>query len=99
MGDDEPMKFTRALVAPEYWLLVVVGIGGAAGLSAWIVIPLAVTGLCISSMPKYIALWRRARAVGGGHVWWETVALSMLNNVGAVCAAYLLGVAMRWLWS
>jgi len=33
----------------------------AAGVAWWVMVPLVVAGLSIVSMPKYIALWPRAR--------------------------------------
>jgi hypothetical protein len=98
MDDDTPLTLRRALVSPEYWLLIVAAIASTAGLSPWIVIPLSVAGLSISSLPKYIALWPRARAVGADRMWWSTLALSMFNNLATSCAAFVFGIAMRWLW-
>ena len=58
MSDDgEPLTLWRALRMPEFWLLLVAGIAAMCGVSAWIVMPATVTGLSISSLPKYIALW------------------------------------------
>jgi hypothetical protein len=87
-------------------LLARAGVLAAAGgssrrhlLSVWIVVvPLAVAGLSISSLPKYIALWPRADQVGAEAEWWKTVLLSLLNNLAAACAAFLLGNLSRWLW-
>ena len=98
MDDDKPPTLRRAIVAPEFWLLVVTVIAAATGLSPWIAIPLAVAGLSISSIPKYIALWPRARAAGADHMWWSTLAMSMFNNLAASCAAFAFGIAARWLW-
>ena len=68
--DHEAMTFRRALCAPEFWLLVVTGFCAAAGLAWWIVLPLSVAGLSISSLPKYVQLWSRGRCgknvVGNG---------------------------------
>jgi hypothetical protein len=98
MDDDKPLTLWRALRSAEFWLLLVGCIAAMARLSVWVVVPLLVAGLSISSLPKYIALWPRARAVGAERVWWQTVALSVFNNVGASCAAFVFGVAARWLW-
>lgn len=68
-----------------------------AGLSAWIAVPLMTAGLSISSLPKYIALWPKARRVGAEGAWWQTVALSLLNNAGASAAGVVLGVLLRWI--
>ena len=59
---------------------------------------LAVTGLSISSLPKYVALWPKARAVGAEGIWWETVALSILNNLATASGAHLVGVITHWIW-
>ena len=102
MGDEgrpAAMTFRRAVRAPEFWLLVVATLAAAGGLGAWIVLPLTVAGLSISSLPKYIALWPRARAAGAVRVWWQTVALSLLNALATAGAAYVLGCGIGWLWS
>jgi hypothetical protein len=64
----------------------------------WVVVPLLVAGLSISSLPKYIALWPRAQRAGAERVWWQTVMLSVLNNVAAAGGAFLLGIVTRWVW-
>jgi hypothetical protein len=94
----EPLTLWRALRAPEFWLLAVTGCAGAAGLAWWVVLPLAVAGLSMSSLPKYVALWPRARAAGAAGEWWKTVGLSMLNNAGAAAGCFVLGVVARWVW-
>ena len=92
---DKTWRFWRE---PEFWLLLVAALGATLGLSVWIVVPLTVAGLLISSLPKYIALWPRAHQVGAEAEWWRTVLLSMLNNLAAACGAFLLGNISRWLW-
>jgi hypothetical protein len=94
----ERLTFLRALRSPEYWLLVVGCVAAAAGVSAWITVPLLVVGLSISSLPKYIALWPRAERVGAEGAWWQTVMLSMVNNLAASCGVFVLGILCRWLW-
>ena len=84
--------------APEFWLLFTAAVCGAFGLSWWIVIPLTVAGLSISSLPKYIELWPRAQAAGATHQWLATVGLSMLNSLGAALAAFAVGCAVGWFW-
>jgi hypothetical protein len=96
--DDKNLTFLRALRSPDYWLLFASSVAGAAGVRAWLVVLLALAGLSVSSLPKYIALWPRAERAGVERAWWHTVALSMLNNLAAGCAAYLLGIACRWFW-
>jgi hypothetical protein len=93
------MTFRRALRAPEFWLLLVTALAGCFGVSGWIAVPLATAGLSISSLPKYVALWPRVRAVGAEWEGWTTVALSMFNNIAASCAAFVLGMVLRWVWS
>jgi hypothetical protein len=98
MRDGAPMTFARALRSAEYWLLVIAAIAAVAGLAWWIVLPLTVAGLSISSLPKYLESYGRARAAGVEREWWIAVALSSFNSLGAATGAYLLGVAIRWLW-
>jgi ABC-type sulfate transport system permease component len=91
-------KARRFWREPEFWLLVVAALASTLGLAVWIVVPLTAAGLSISSLPKYIELWPRARAVGAETEWWKTVLLSMLNSLAAACAAFLFGTFSRWLW-
>jgi hypothetical protein len=94
-GDDKGRRFWRA---PEFWLLLVAAFTSMWGVAWWVVVLLTVTGLSISSLPKYIELWPRARNAGAEAEWWKTVALSAFNNVAAACAALMLGKVIRWLW-
>ena len=73
--DNKPMTVRRALRMPESWLLFVASIAACFGVAWWVVVPLAVAGLSISSLPKYVELWPRVRAVGG---------MGRLENGGAV---------------
>ena len=100
MADDEeqPPTFWRAIKMPEFRMLLVTSGAGAAGGAWWVFIPLCVAGLSISSLPKYISLWPRAREVGADWKWWETVGLSTFNSVGAASGAYMVGIASRWLF-
>ena len=92
MGDDDKaLTFRSALRAPEFWLLLVTALTGCLGVAWWIVVPLSTAGLSISSLPKYVELWPRVRAVGAEWEGWKTIALSLFNNVAASCAA--LGLA------
>jgi hypothetical protein len=68
------------------------------GVTGWIVIPLTLAGLSISSLPKYIELWPRAERVGAEAEWWKTVGLSFFNSLAAAVAAFVLGNLVRWLW-
>ena len=83
---------------PEFWLLLVAALASVLGVAWWVALPLTVAGLSISSLPKYVELWPRARAVGAEAEWWKTVLLSILNNLAAGCAAFVLGKLIRWLW-
>lgn len=71
---------------------------GLAGVSAWLVVPLTLAGLSVGTLPRYLALWSRARVVHGERQWWMTVAQSTFNSVAAAGGCYLLGAAARWLW-
>ena len=57
------------------------------------ILPLTLAGLSIASLPKYAALWPRARRAGAEREWLLTVCLSMFNNLATACAAFLLGIA------
>ena len=96
--DDQPLTFRWALRASEFWLFVVASVASRAGVSAWLVVPLVLAALSIVGLPKYIALWPRARDAGAARVWWQTVALSQLNNFAVAMACVLLGRIVRWLW-
>ena len=96
--DQESLTLRRALRAPEFWLLLVASVAATAGVAWWVTVPLVVAGLSIVSMPKYVALWPRAREVGAELEWWKTIALSMFNNLACACGVQVLGVFARWLW-
>jgi len=95
VDDDEPLTLRRALRGPEFWLLVATGLAGTFGVPWWLAVPLATIGLSISSLPKYLAMWPRVRAVGAEWEWVKTIALSVFNNLGAACASFLLGMVVR----
>ena len=99
LGDDNrPLTGWRTLRSPEFWLLLVGCIAAVAGVEVWIVVPLLVVGLSIASLPKYVAVWPLAQRAGAEHEWWVTVLLSFLSNFAAGYAAFMAGIAMRWLW-
>lgn len=100
MDDDDAtrMRGLRTLRAPEFWLLLVATSAAALGLSAWLVIPLTIAGLSISSLPKYVELRPRVRKAGVEREGYITIALSLLNNFATSCAAFVLGILARWLW-
>jgi hypothetical protein len=93
--DRAPMTLRRALRAPEFWLLVVASIAATVGVRWWVTVPLVVAGLSIASIPKFVALWPRAREVGAELEWWKTIAMSMFNNLGCACGVQMVGVFAR----
>jgi hypothetical protein len=96
---DEHLTFRRAWRAPEFWLLAVASISAAGDVPSWLVIPLTLIGLAIASLPKYLELWPRARCAGAERQWLLTVGLSLFNSLAAACAAFLLGIVIRWFWA
>ncbi len=97
MADDgKPFGFWRALGNAEFWLLLVTALSGALGLMWWVSVPLCVAGISISSLPKYVTLWPRARETGSELEWWKTVGLSMMNALAASSAVFVFGMAARW---
>lgn len=92
---DKPRSFWRE---PEYWLLLASCVASTLGVAWWVVLPLTLAGLSISSLPKYVELWPRAKAVGAEGEWRRTVILSMFNNLAAACGAFVLGKLIHWLW-
>jgi hypothetical protein len=93
--DGRPVSFRRALGQAEFWLLFVTAVGGAMGLQWWVGVPLCVAGLSLSSLPKYIGLWPRAREAGAELMWWKTVGLSTFNALAASVAAFVLGIVVH----
>ena len=96
---DGRLTLRRALRAPEFWLLIAAGLAAAGGVQWWIVVPVTLAGLSIASLPRYVALWPRARRAGAERAWLVTVSLSMFNNLATSCAAFLLGIVIRRFWS
>jgi hypothetical protein len=95
--DDRRLTFLGALRSSEYWLLLVGCISAVAGIGVWVVVPLLVAGLSISALPKYLALWPKARRVGAEREWWQTVILSIFNCLAASYGAFMLGTVARWI--
>jgi hypothetical protein len=95
---DERLSIRAALRAPPFWLLITAATAAMMSVPWWITTPLALSGLLIASLPKYIELWPRARNAGAEWQWWNSVALSTFNSLAAACAAHMLGIALRWLW-
>ena len=96
--DEPPQTFWRTIRDLDFWLLVVAGIATYAGVAWFVVWPLATAGLSISSLPKYIELWPRARAVGAERVWWTFVGLSTLNSLAAAGGTGIAGLVSGWFW-
>ena len=95
---EKPPSFWRALRASEFWLLLVACFVSMYGVRAVIVIPLVVVGLSIKSLPKYLALWPKARATGGEWMWALAVAASFVNALAAACALVVFAALNRWFW-
>lgn len=93
-NNDKP-SFWRA---PEFWLLLAASFVSMLGVAWWVVVPLTLAGLLVSSLPKYIELWPRAARVGAHAEWWKTVALSTFNSLAAAVAAFVLGKFSGWIW-
>ena len=89
----------RAADGASFVLIASVMLAGIGNGAWWIFIPLGVAGLSIVSLPKYLDLWPRSRDVGAEAMWWKTVGLSVFNTLGATCAAFVTGAAVRYvLW-
>src|SRR5579862_2418456 len=91
-------EFGRAFGNVEFWLLLATAFAGAFGVGWWVGVPLCMAGLSISSLPKYMRLWPKAREVGGESTWWGTVGLSLLVSLAASVATYGAGAAARLLF-
>jgi hypothetical protein len=87
-----------AIRSPEFWLLFVAALAAGFGVSGWITIPATMAGLLISSLPKYVEIYPRARAVDASVAFWATVLASILTSAIASVATYALGRATWWLW-
>jgi hypothetical protein len=86
------------LRALEFWLLMMIAISAGAGVSVWVLMGLGTSGLLISSLPKYVALWPRAGAVGAERLFFAALAVSIATSVATCAAAILLGWLSDWLW-
>lgn len=96
--DNTPTTFRAALCSAEYWLLLVAALAAGFGVTAAITVPAVMAGLLISSLPKYSALYPRAKAAGATRIFWLTIAASILNATLAAIAAQILGRLTWWLW-
>lgn len=97
-NDDKPPTFLAALKAAEFWLLLVAAIAAGCGVSATITIPATMAGLLISSLPKYGALYPRAKAAGATAAFWMTIATSIALAAVTSIAAHAAGLMTWWLW-
>ena len=93
-----PFSARSALRSPEFWLLFVAAMAAGFGLSGWVTIPVTIAGLLISSLPKYLPLYPRAKTAGAVAEFWATVLASILNAQIVGIAVFLLGRATWWLW-
>ena len=93
-----PFGTHSAIRSPEFWLLFAAAMAAGFGLSGWISIPATTAGLLISSLPKYLPLYPRAKAVGAVAEFWATVLASILNATIVGIAVFLLGRTTWWLW-
>ena len=83
----------------EFVLLVLCAACGFGAVSGLVVVPVGVAGLLVSSLPKYLVFWERAKEVDRLGVVKASMALSVLNAFVAVTAAFGLGLALRFLAS
>ena len=95
---DAPRSSPSAIRSPEFWLLFVAAIAAGFGVAGWISVPATITGLLISSLPKYLPLYPRAKAIGAVAAFWVTVLASVLNAATVGFTTFLLGRATWWLW-
>lgn len=98
VDDDTSSTPRSALRASEFWLLLVVVMAAGFGVSAWITIPACMAGLLISSLPKYVPPYARAKAMGADTAFWSTILGSIAIAATASIAAHLLGRFTWWLW-
>ena len=98
--DDDPQSgFGSAFRSPEFWLLFVAAMAAGFGMSGWICVPVTIARLLISSLPKYLPLYPRAKAAGAEAAFWATVLASVLIATTVGIAAFLLGKATGRLWA
>ena len=77
------------------WITLICGVFSV----AWfIAIPLAAAGLWLCSWPLYAALLQRIRRVGAEREFAITLVYTVFDSIVAIAAAYVLGLATRWLW-
>ena len=98
MTDPDTLAPRSAFRSPEFWLLFVAAMAAGFGVSGWISVPGTIAGLLLSSLPKYLPLYPRAKAVGAVAAFWVTVLASVLNATIVGIATFLLGRAAWWLW-
>ncbi len=79
----------------EYQLLVLCAACGFGAVSGLLVVPVGTAGLLLSSIPKYLVFWHRAKEVDRLGAVKSSMALSVLNAFVTVAAAYGLGRVLR----
>lgn len=85
------------VLSVEYLLLFLCAVCGLGAVSGLVVVPVGIAGLLVSSLPKYMVFWQRGKDVGKLGAVTFSMALSVLNAVVAVAAAYGVGLTLRLL--
>lgn len=83
------------VLSVDYLLLVVCAACGFGGVTGLVVVPVGTVGLCLSSLPKYLPFWQRAKEVDKLSAVMSSMVISVLNAFVAVAAAYGLGLVLR----
>ena len=93
------VELLRALRAIEFWIILAASVLGALGVSSWIVIPLGASGLMLCVWPKFDAILPQVWRAGAEGEFVKTLALSTLNSLAVVGAAFTVGAVIAWLWA
>lgn len=80
----------------EFLLLLVCVACGFGAVSPMVVISVGTAGLLMSSLPKYGALWGRAKELDRLSAVKSSMAVSVMNALVAVSASYGVGLVARW---
>ena len=80
VSEEEQDTLRRWWRAPEYWLLVAAMFVSMLGVAWWIVVPLTVAGLSVSSLPKYIGLWQINVTIPQGTAAGSAVPIRVIIN-------------------
>ncbi|HEX2842062.1 hypothetical protein [Hyphomicrobium sp.] len=84
------------MLSAEFLLLVICAACGFGAVSPIVVVCLGTAGLLMSSLPKYVAVWGRAKEVDRLAVVKGSMAVSVVNALVAVSASYGVGLVARW---